>query len=69
MYTPYKYFKGLETKQLIVQKLPQMNKFRHEKKTFSKSNFKPINRSQKKNESDHLTTRNLKIDLVFLLQV
>lgn len=31
MYTPYKYFKGLETKELIVKKLGEMNKFRHEK--------------------------------------
>lgn len=31
MYTPFKYFKGLETKQLIEKKLQEMNQFRHEK--------------------------------------
>ena len=31
MYTPFKYFKGLQSKELVEKKLQEMNKFRHEK--------------------------------------
>ena len=31
MYTPYKYFRGLDTSQLVVMKLEEMNNFKNEK--------------------------------------
>ena len=31
MYTPYKYFRGLDTSKLVVMKLEEMNNFKNEK--------------------------------------
>ena len=39
LYTPYKYFKGLETKQLILEKLKEMQKWKNENDV-SKIQFK-----------------------------
>ena len=47
MYTPYKYFRGLDTSKLVVMKLEEMNNFKNEKNV-AKINLRQINWFEKK---------------------